>query len=143
VIELVPVRWPWDAITMARIRNTCREYMTNDTSYIGPLRQLRWWWSIRHDPSIQPFLFRIGGRAIGFGLIRKVDSRHFVTGGIRPESRGHGLGRYLFGALCDLVAQPVFLEVLEANQRAQRLYHSLGFKNVATVRLGVLLMRRG
>jgi ribosomal protein S18 acetylase RimI-like enzyme len=145
VIKLVPVSWPWQALQMAQIRNTCRMFLTNDTSYIGPWRQLQWWWSIRNDPTTLPFLFIVGERTVGYGLVRYIHAGWFVSGGLRPQSRGSGLGRYLFKELCAVVAamnQTIHLEVLETNLRARKLYRGLGFEDVTYVRKGVLLMRK-
>lgn len=142
MIELVPVRWPWQALKMAQIRNTCRDFMTRNTSYIGPVQQLRWWWGTRHDPAIEPYLFCVGNRPIGYGLVRRVNNKHFVTGGLKPESRNLGLGRPLFEALIERTGTPVYLEVLRSNTRARRLYYKLGFVDIRDLGPRTVLMRK-
>jgi ribosomal protein S18 acetylase RimI-like enzyme len=133
---LLHVASPEQAEVMRVIRNTCREFMTNDRSEISVERQLEWFQSIKDDPFTVPFLFRPDGfeAPIGYGLLRsvehKLEARWWLSGGLLPEWRGKGYGKVLFGELARLVhqlKQPAWLTVWEDNKPAVRTYESLGF----------------
>lgn len=127
----------FDALKMRKIRNTCREFMTRDRSEIGVLRQVRWWLT-RDMDEFHPFLLETiepPRQTIGYGLLRVDGGQGLLTGGLLPEWRGKGHGRFLFkrmtGVAEGLGLQPA-LEVLTDNTRARLLYESLGFVEVST-----------
>lgn len=109
--------------------------MTRDRRRIGLLAQWRWW--RRCAPDYRVYLLRQKRRVIGYGLITR---EGWLTGAVLPAWRGKGYGRYLFEEL--IVRCPVSprLEVLATNERAQRLYLSLGFQKTAEEK-GVLTMQ--
>lgn len=51
--------------------------------------------------------------------------------GVHPDHQGKGIGRDLMKAVLDVAWAPVVLTVKEANDKARKLYESLGFKYVA------------
>ncbi len=57
---------------------------------------------------------------------------------VRPQARGHGVGRALMATLIDEARtagySAIRLETLEAMREAQMLYHSLGFVQIAPYR---------
>ena len=132
-----------DAQIMRGIRNQCRDYMTNDTSYIGFFRQARWWYKVKSDPDWWLYLLWYNGSPIGYGIIRKKGLLYWVTGGIIEQSRGHGFGRKLFEFLSQVASNghSAYLEVLKTNERAYALYKSLGYR-VITVKDDVIFMRK-
>lgn len=118
------------------IRNTCRTYMTNNTNVISEEEQKEWFESLDRSQMI-PFLFMenchgVCVDSVGYGLIRSVEGFTVLTGGLIETERSKGLGAKLFLQLIDkareLFDQPIQLEVLNANERAKRLYYRLGFK---------------
>jgi len=120
-----------DALTMRPIRNSCRSFMTRDQSEIGWLRQV-WWWATR-DSDLAPYLLDEAGHAVGYGIILTAGRKGWLTGGLLPDARGRGLGKALFQGLCRHAKRAdlhPMLEVLKNNPRAERLYHSLGFKTI-------------
>jgi len=142
-VEIKPVTKMSEALSMAMIRNECREWMTRNTERIGPLSQLRWWRKVRSDPHWMLYLMWINGTPIGYGIIRYADHKHWVTGGIVTSARGHGHGRKLFARLTEIATDGsyAYLEVKKDNRRAVELYRSLGYRYLGEPRPGVLLMR--
>jgi len=73
---------------------------------------------------------------IGYGLISKRDGRWWVSGGLAADARGEGAGYFLFNEMTDMIhedlrSEEAWLDVLNTNQGAKRLYRKLGY--VATV----------
>jgi RimJ/RimL family protein N-acetyltransferase len=76
--------------------------------------------------------------------VRKAEIGRFV---VAPEYQGRGLMRKAIAALLRLAAQEfnlasVYLEVIETNVRARRLYEALGFVETGAGN-GLLRMERG
>lgn len=128
-----------DAMRMRAIRNTCRRYMTYDTSRIGVFRQAVWYYRTyrrgRAARTLFGYLLWDGGRAVGYGLVSRARGRWWVTGGLVPGARGRGLGKRLFAFLT--VAAIVrsgcgesWLNVFESNLRARKLYEGIGYEYV-------------
>jgi len=129
-----------DAEIVRIIRNQCRLYMTNVTGIIGPAEQLAWFRSL--DPAKHKvFLYHVRGRDDasqvewsspgGYGYVREIAGKWWVTGGLTPEFQGRGVGRPLVQHLIDTAGLPCWAEVLESNERAMRLDYSLGFREVS------------
>ncbi len=119
-----------DCERMRKVRNACREFMTNDNSEISHERQKDWFKNLDRNFVI-PFLVETKEEApsiVGFGIIRFKNDRYWLTGGLLPEHRGKGFGEQLFRLLIDETSLPVWLEVLEDNLPAMKLYHKLGFR---------------
>lgn len=151
--ELILVSGVRQALAVATVRNTCRRYMTNDRSWISPIRQIRWWRNARKDPSLHLFLMRVDGWDVGYGIVATKNGEIWVSGGLIDEERGKGHGRWLFeeltkvgarmGSSASLAEGPVYLEVFRANIRAQALYESLGYQFIRWRNPGVAVMRYG
>jgi GNAT superfamily N-acetyltransferase len=119
-----------DAEHMRIVRNECRDYMTRNTAEIDRLRQTLWWRQLDRR-TMFPLLFWIGPRAVGYGLVRVLDGKWWVTGGLIPDAREQKLGRELFEALFERVGgTEIWLEVRSTNTRARKLYTRLGFEIV-------------
>lgn len=122
---------------MRGIRNECRTFMTRNTDRISIFEQLRWWYSKR-DPSTTYLLlfFCTDGKetsAEGYGIVTR---EGWLTGALRARSRGRGLGRRLFEYMTELVLARggiPQLEVRRSNQKAMKLYESLGYQWTETI----------
>jgi len=118
---------------MRVIRNASREFMTRDQREISVAEQIAWWNALDHE-SWKCFVFVVGydepGDPVGYGITRSYqDGSYSVTGALLSEYRGKGLGRQLFQFLVKQAwGGKCWLEVLETNVRAQKLYESLGFR---------------
>ncbi len=127
------VTTPAEAEILRTIRNNCREYMTRNTSEIGPEEQQEWFktafkkyelyiaYAIEHGVCIVD---------AGFGVIHKNENEFLLTGGLVPEYRDRGMGKIVFKFLVDQCHKslPIRLEVLKTNTRAFKTYESLNFK---------------
>lgn len=124
-----------DAMIMREIRNECRDFMTNDQSYIGAGRQL--WWYIRYaiTPYLKAYLYYYKGEPFGFGLVRG----NIITGGLKEKYRGKGLGEQLFKDLCERTENMTWLNVFADNIPAYTLYKKIGFKEYEK-RHGLIIM---
>lgn len=148
---LVHVTTPAQAEAMRVIRNTCRQWMTNNQDEITSEQQLTWFESIRKAQTVLPFLYQPRAQdPMGYGLIRKLDGKWWVSGGLLPMHRRKGYGYLLFGELADYVnaaKQTCWLTVFESNIAATKTYHALGFKDVSTApstaeRSAIITMQR-
>jgi ribosomal protein S18 acetylase RimI-like enzyme len=127
-----PVASDDDVEELRRIRNQCAEFMTRDPRLISAEEQRRWWADPRRP--YECFLFYAAeepaGAPVGYGLVNTTDGKSWLSGGLRPERRGQGLGRFLFGELVRRSSGVPHLEVRRDNPRALRLYSRLGFQPV-------------
>lgn len=130
--SLIPIKNLLDAFKIRKIRNECRAFMTQDQSEIGLLRQVKWYFmTYLTDIDMSCLIFKKEGQAIGFGLIRKKDRKYWVTGGLSHSARGKGYGKELFKILIENVpSDEIWLEVLDSNIAAKKIYSDLGFKKI-------------
>lgn len=134
--RLKPIENFWDALIMRKIRNEARLFMTNDTSSISIFRQLKWYFKTLKPQQTKGdmlgFLFESDGQDVGFGLISVKEGKYFLTGAIKESQREQGLGKKLFAQLVKSVpSSVVWLEVLDSNTVARKLYEALGFKKTS------------
>lgn len=77
-------------------------------------------------------------------LERDVENERFLMDGlfVAPEARGMGVGTALLDAVIDEAKRrgyaQVRLDVVDTNPRAKALYRHVGFKELKTVKIGVL-----
>ncbi len=126
---------------MRRIRNSCASFMTGNRNQITAREQRIWWTTLNHD-SIRCWLFYEDSTAVGYGLIREEDGKSWLTAGLIPESRDHGLGREAFECLIQMSWHEPWLKVLASNHRARKLYENMGFE-ITDERDGIATMRYG
>lgn len=139
---LLGVRTLRQAMQMRAIRNDARHFMTRDQTRIRIARQVKWFYNV-YKPMLSEglwecFLATDGRFVVGYGQVRKMHGKWWVTGIIKKEHRGQGYGRKLFAALTANAARrspggAVWLEVLKSNIRARTLYESLGYSMTAYV----------
>ncbi len=132
-----PIQNIFDAMAIRAVRNECNEFMTHDPSKIGILRQLNWYFRnyrpSQENKKLVCYLFWKENSAtpIGYGVIRFNDKKYWLTGGIIQKERGKGFGKILFQKLIERTpSNEVWLDVLETNQIAYRLYKKLGFRKI-------------
>jgi len=125
-----------DAEVMRQIRNSCRQFMTRNTLEIGEDEQMIWFLTLEN--TTRPFLLVADVEnqpKVGYGLIREIDGKLWLSGGILPEWRGQGLGKRLFAEMARIVnvvdKRTCWLEVRSSNSPARRTYQSLGFEYVS------------
>ena len=133
--QLIPIKNLVDALSVRKIRNDCRSFMTNDASEITILQQIKWFLNKYRPENKKNNLFcyqlKSGENKIGFGLIRKISDNYWITGGLKKSQRGKGIGKIIFRKLIEQTpSNEVWLEVLESNLVAFNLYKNLGFKKM-------------
>ena len=122
-----------DIFSVRTIRNACREYMTRDTHNIGIIEQILWGLEYRKNNSLNIWCYiaKEDNKAVGYGLVRWMDDKFWLSGGLIPEARGRGLGEKIFINLLNIFrSEPLYLEVLDTNLGAYKLYQKLGFKKI-------------
>ena len=139
------------AFDMMDIRNEVREFMTHNTAEILPAQQAEWYRETylpaRERGELFGYLVKNEDQTIGYGLISKRDGRWWVSGGLKEEARGQGAGYFLFEQMTlmiheDLRSEEAWLDVLNSNEGARRLYEKLGYTAVmADERLTVMVHR--
>lgn len=139
------------AFEMMDIRNEVREFMTHNTAEIMPAQQAEWYRETylpaREKGELFGYLVKSEDQTIGYGLISKRDGRWWVSGGLKEEARGQGAGYFLFEQMTlmiheDLRSEEAWLDVLNTNEGAKRLYEKLGYTAVvASDRLTVMVHR--
>lgn len=138
-IDLTPINGFSDALKVRDIRNQGRTKMTNHTSFIGFIDQLKWYFLTyrkEHDnKKLFCYLMKVDERNVGFGLIIKREGLFWITGGISDNFRGKGYGKKLFTEIVKKVpSSEVCLEVLEANIPAKKIYTKLGFRKTKEIK---------
>lgn len=142
-----------DAQIMREFRNECREYMTHNTAEIMEDEQVEWYRETYLPAREKGELFgyivrREDEEAIGYGLISKRDGRWWLSGGLAEDARGEGAGFFLFDMMTqmvheDLRSEASWLDVLNTNAGAKRLYEKLGYAAVSsTEKLTVMVHRQ-
>jgi ribosomal protein S18 acetylase RimI-like enzyme len=125
-----------DLEIIRRIRNDCKDFMTNNSDYINRDQQIDWYKNLDKSSNLV-YLFEIEHHGIqipiGYGLIKKTSDEAWLSGGLINGYRDKGLGRILFSKLINISKRngkrPV-IEVLKENVRAIRLYEKLGFSYI-------------
>ena len=141
-----------DAFVMMEFRNEVREFMTHNTAEIMEEQQTEWYRETYLPARQKGELFgyivrREDEDPIGYGLISKRDGRWWVSGGLTEAARGQGAGYFLFEQMTlmiheDLRSEEAWLDVLNTNEGARRLYEKLGYTAVmADERLTVMVHR--
>lgn len=132
-IKAYPIKNLIDAYKIASIRNECRHNMTNSSDKISLFAQTKWYFRTYkaeyYKGTMLCLLFKLNNEDIGFGFIKKLSNKYWITGGLISDMRGKGLGSVLFKNIISLVSSSsVWLEVLESNIAAKKIYIKLGFK---------------
>ena len=152
MLILRPIQDALDIEAMRLCRNACREYMTRGSDEISQSQQQAWWSRMTStDPDFstwRPFLAWDGSTVIGYGIVWHgahvlrdpnpalpgAERQAWLTGGLLPQFRGRGDGRWLFERLVEharaFCGLPCWLEVRLDNYRARSLYARLGFVEV-------------
>lgn len=98
-------------------------------------------WSLKNfedslQAGYQGFVVRENQQIIAYALVQHVlDEAHLLNICVRPDRQGRGLGRQLLNTVIDAVSlrgsNLMLLEVRRSNRRAQELYLSAGFNEMA------------
>lgn len=133
--KLSPIGNFYEALKVREIRNECREFMTNDTSKISFIKQVFWYFKVYKEENkkgnLMCYIFKNELNNSGFALVRRSSGRYWITGGLKSSERGKGLGKTLFKNLIKVIpTKEIWLEVLDSNIAAKKIYSTLGFKKL-------------
>lgn len=137
-----------DALDIAFVRNSGREYMTHDTGSISIAEQVDWYHDTYMRERRNNRMFAFGGYTgitpIAYGLVRLMDEDYWITGVISEAYRGDGHGEALFRFLSKFtlehLSNRVMLDVQQSNERAVNLYKKLGYEALTVVENDRLIM---
>ena len=155
VLDVLPVETLWQALRMRKLRNQCRQFMTQDTSKISLIRQIRWFYNVylvkKNNGEMIAYLGYMKKKPVAYGIIRDLKTRPTASIGVAKKYRGHGIGKTLFRFLTDEASRgdmsrrigdkTVFLEVREENKKALHMYCSLGYVEKARNN-GIIFMQK-
>lgn len=135
-LQIKPVDNVFDALQIAEVRNSGREFMTHDQHEISQEEQVVWFTNTylleNEAGNLFAFCGYEGGVSVAYGLVKRDFHDDFwLTGVVRPEAQGRGYGFELFDFLTDFALDRVdcvYLDVLRSNEKAQALYRKLGFQ---------------
>lgn len=139
------------SLEMMTIRNEVREFMTHDQSILTYAHQEKWfkesYWPALKAGELIGYLLADDKEFIGYGLVSFREGKWWVSGGLVPEARGKGAGEYLFGKLTDnthrIDEEEVWLDVLNTNETARKLYEKLGYVAISSdERMTVMVHRK-
>ena len=139
-LHVSPVQTIPEALAIAEVRNTGIEFMTHNGELITPEAQETWFTQAyqlaKSNGQTHAFIGREASTPVAYGLVNHLDGDYWLTGVVVPEAQGKGYGRILFQHLGNftlnaLSADRVLLDVLNTNERAKKLYTSLGYKAIS------------
>jgi len=132
-----------DYLFLRALRNDARSLLTNDTSHIGLLRQLRFYMArrgVRGDgAATKIFIARVRSQRAGYLLIRPAADGARITEVIGTKFRNSGLGRRLVQFACDRYPELV-AEIRIDNTASVALHESMGFTRERSAN-GLLIYR--
>lgn len=120
-----------DYLFLRALRNRVRHFMTNDTSYIGYLGQLKFYipakCRFKRMRACTIFIARCGSQPAGYLLIRRTPDGALLTTAIDDNFRRRGIGKKLVQfaqrSYGDLIA-----EIRDGNAASIALHESMGFR---------------
>ena len=129
-----------DALTVRRIRNECRTYLTNYTGYISIPRQIYWYFTYyrqaAHAGIYRVFIARDSkAQAIGYGALHHLGGELLVTECVAEKYRGQGLGFLILKKLINIAKReglPLIAEIQATNKISIALHKKCGFTFDAT-----------
>lgn len=126
-----------DIMAVREIRNECRKYFTNDTSYISVFKQLRWYFGF-YRKACRSNIYRVyilysSNSPVGYGALHFKDNQLFITEGVAPQYRGMRFGTTILRKLQRIAKKENFTliaEILALNKCSINLHKKAGFKLV-------------
>ncbi len=124
-----------EAMQVRTLRNSCREYLTNNRDHIGILQQLRWYFGY-YCPARRTARYRLyvllskERSPLGYGALALRDEKLFVTECVAPGHRGEGYGRIILRYLTKIAAREqrdLVAEIWVSNNPSIALHEREGF----------------
>lgn len=124
-IEIRPARSLADFLFLRALRNRVRLKMTNHTSAIGYLQQLRFF--LHRPENILVFIANANGKRAGYLLLRRHAERTFITEAVEGKYRGRGIATAMVRH-AQILCTDLTAEILAENAASIRLHQATGFK---------------
>lgn len=137
-----------DSLEMAQelrlLRNDCAEWMTNDTSYISPERQEKFYREKIETKDIPAWLMYSDERVVAYGMLTfSADGRAWSSTGVRPTERRQGFGKLItietVRRAHDL-GVPIWADVRRDNAGQQKICYDIGYRWVDSYEKNCLLI---
>lgn len=118
-----PVCTKADALTMAAIRNECREGFSADTSAITVTQQGKWWAQNRNRVNAYLYWDTTGDVVAYAALLQQPDGTWVSSCAVLPRYAGQGYGRAILHHLVTSVDHEVYARARNDNEAALRLHN--------------------
>jgi L-amino acid N-acyltransferase YncA len=123
------------AMVVRDLRNSCREFMTNNSSEIDREQQTRWfnnhYKKAAEQGTYRLFLFiNEEKQPVGYGALSLQDNRLLITECVSPEYRGQGYGKAILAELIAIARsekREMVAEIWASNAASIALHIRLGF----------------
>lgn len=136
-----------DILDIRKIRNECREYMTEDQSYISLWRQLKWFITQflkyrENYPVLTVVREKKKRKAVAYILVTLRNNIPYLSMAVLKSHQNQGLGTHTLKEVLSLPwTEPVlYLKVFKKNIPAIKVYKKCGFKTVRILK-HILLMK--
>jgi RimJ/RimL family protein N-acetyltransferase len=123
-----------DALIVRKMRNSCRDYLTNFRGHLGHWQQIRWYLkdyrrAVRSS-SYRIFLFSANDEPVGYGALQLVDDSLYVTECVETQYRGKGFGKAILARMIEIAREEkrrLVAEIWASNQQSIALHLKAGF----------------
>ncbi len=122
-----------EALSLAIIRNECRQMMTQDKREIKPEEQKEWFENFysKQDPlRYRVWLLKEGEVIIGYFAAKESQEGVYITEGIREDRRGQGMGSFLLKTMVcreEFSNKTLFADIFNDNFASICLHQKFGF----------------
>lgn len=130
-----PVNTLSDALTVRRIRNECRMYLTNYTGHISIPQQIYWYFTY-YRRAARAGTYRIfiarnsKAQPVGYGALHHLNKELLVTECVAKKYRGQGYGQEILKKLINIARQeklPLIAKIRATNKISIALHKKYGF----------------
>ncbi|HEX4838871.1 MAG TPA: GNAT family N-acetyltransferase [Rhabdochlamydiaceae bacterium] len=132
MLHIDPLTMLEEALDLVRIRNQCRQMMTNDQHEITLDQQKKWFETFYTKQ--MPQRYRVWllkeEKIIGYFAAKEGDEGFYITEGIQENSRGKGAGSFLLQTMVNqknLWDKHLFVDIFDNNLASIRLHQKCGF----------------
>jgi RimJ/RimL family protein N-acetyltransferase len=135
-VALKPITTLREVMQVRRLRNSCREYLTNYQNYISRLQQLIWYFFyFRRDRIRGKYRLYLcsddRGLPVGYGALSLEGNDLLITECVATEYRGRGYGRLILEQLVRIAREEkrnLVAEIWSTNELSIALHEKAGFK---------------
>jgi len=114
----------WDYLSIRRLRNENRKFMTRDTSRVSLLRQIKFWWDT--PKNVELYVAYYGDYLAGYVLLRDADDTTYITEAVSSDFRKIGVGT-LMVRFAQTMRDKLLAEIRSDNVASIRLHERCEF----------------